>query len=155
MLDVGLEGLEILHISQVLSGSDLNLSVPRPIRVAYHDPCSLGRGSGVYEDPRKVIESIEGVELLKAPPEGEASICCGGGGGIWALDNASASAQAGSRLEADFLPLGIQALTTCCPVCHLNFRQVLRRDRSKIKVYDLAELAAISLGRGENEVHGH
>ena len=31
----------------------------------YHDPCYLGKQNGVYEEPRKVIENLPGVELLE------------------------------------------------------------------------------------------
>jgi len=49
--------------------------------VAYHDPCYLGRYSGVYDEPRKVIELLGG-KIVESRFSREKSLCCGGGGGV-------------------------------------------------------------------------
>lgn len=52
--------------------------------VTYHDPCYVGRRNGIYEEPRKVIRSIPGVELVEMRRIKENALCCGGGGGgVW------------------------------------------------------------------------
>lgn len=54
-------------------------------RVAYHDPCYVGRYNDVYDDPRAALAAIPGVELVEAPDRNrEKAMCCGGGGGnVW------------------------------------------------------------------------
>ncbi len=48
----------------------------------YHDPCQLSRYLQIIEEPREIIKSIDGVELVELDPEqcGKWSTCCGGGG---------------------------------------------------------------------------
>jgi Fe-S oxidoreductase/predicted DNA-binding transcriptional regulator YafY len=55
-------------------------------RVAYHDPCYLGRVNKVFDEPRQLLDAIPGVELLEMAHSRETSLCCGGGGGGMWLD---------------------------------------------------------------------
>jgi glycolate oxidase iron-sulfur subunit len=48
-----------------------------PIRVAYHDACHLGHAQGVRLQPRALLASLPGVEVIELP---EADICCGSAG---------------------------------------------------------------------------
>ncbi len=139
---------EVLHITQLLvkllrEGS-LRLNEVRA-RVAYHDPCHLGRHSGVYEEPRLLIESIPGVELLEMERSRENTWCCGAGGGVkagfpeWALEVAV------KRLrEAE--GVGAEILTTSCPFCKRNLSDAAKATGSKLKVLDVVELVARAVG---------
>ena len=49
--------------------------------VSYHDPCYLGRYSGVYDEPRKVIELLGG-KIAEMRFNRESTLCCGAGGGV-------------------------------------------------------------------------
>lgn len=54
--------------------------------IGYHDPCFLGRANDIYEEPRKLLEVIPGVELVELSHSRSNSLCCGGGGGGMWLD---------------------------------------------------------------------
>jgi Fe-S oxidoreductase len=90
----------------------------RPVRVAYHDPCYLGRHQGLYDAPRQLLTARGGLELVELSRNREDSLCCGGGGGgIWR------EVPAGQRLAdvrvIDAVERGAQVLATACPYCVL------------------------------------
>jgi len=48
-----------------------------PAKVTYHDSCSGLRSLGIKDQPRKLLASVEGLELAEMA---EAEVCCGFGG---------------------------------------------------------------------------
>ncbi|MDO8674365.1 MAG: (Fe-S)-binding protein, partial [Dehalococcoidia bacterium] len=84
-----LEGIQLLHESQYLARLIVEGTVKLgavPIRATYHDPCDLGRNSGVYEEPRSILEAIPGLEFIELPHNRGEAPCCGGGGDFEMLD---------------------------------------------------------------------
>ncbi|HZG69746.1 MAG TPA: (Fe-S)-binding protein, partial [Herpetosiphonaceae bacterium] len=80
---------EVIHHTQFLAElvrlGRLAPSMEVGERVAYHDPCYIGRYNDVYDDPRALLAAIPGVELVEVPEwNREKAMCCGGGGGnVW------------------------------------------------------------------------
>jgi Fe-S oxidoreductase len=110
-------------------------------KVVYHDPCYLGRHNGIYDEPRKVLKSIPGLELQDEVDSRENSLCCGGGGGrIWM------ETKKGERfsdvLVDQAIELGADILATACPYCILNFKDsALTLGKSDIiEIKDVSEL---------------
>jgi glycolate oxidase iron-sulfur subunit len=52
-------------------------SRPLNVRVAYHDACHLAHAQHITAEPRAILNSIPGVELVELP---EAAWCCGSAG---------------------------------------------------------------------------
>ncbi|HNT93056.1 MAG: (Fe-S)-binding protein [Bacteroidales bacterium] len=106
-------------------------------KVVYHDPCELGRGSGIYEEPRAVISYV--AELLEASQERSMSLCCGG-----SLGNLTLASGKKAMIAADAARLLTMSspdeLITACPLCKKTFVQA-----TKTKVSDIAELVAAAL----------
>lgn len=110
------------------------------LKVTYHDPCSLGRHSNVYNAPRNVLKAVPKLDFVEMPLSRNRSRCCGAGGGLWSFNNTLASSCATERLINDVAPLSVSALATACPTCHINLRNAAARKTSGIKVYDIVEI---------------
>jgi len=131
--------VEVLHATEWLAQADLNLRPrgPHP-RVTYHDPCSLGRGSGLYDAPRQLLKRM-GFELVEmANAKGDA-LCCGGGGNMPSLAPGASRAVADLRV-AQAAATGAHLLVTACPQCERMLEGALPKD-SQMCVADLVELA--------------
>jgi len=141
-----LEGdIDVIHLVQYLSRriDEGKLSLTRELdkRVVYHDPCYLGRHNHIYDEPRKVLQCIPGLELLDEIDSRENSLCCGGGGGrIWM------ETRKGERfsdiLVNQAIELGADILVTACPYCILNFKDsVMSEDKGDaLEIKDISEV---------------
>ncbi|MFX1288742.1 MAG: heterodisulfide reductase-related iron-sulfur binding cluster, partial [Promethearchaeota archaeon] len=121
---------------------------PLKLDVTYHDPCSLGRHSNVYDAPRSVLKAIPYLNLIEMPLNRNRARCCGGGGGLWTFNNQVSLETTQMRLKEDFLPTNIKILTTACPQCQLNFRFASRISsipKNLIEIYDITELIELAL----------
>jgi Fe-S oxidoreductase len=138
----------VLHTSQAMEGlivrDRLNLKEVKG-KFAWHDPCDLGRHSGVFDPPRNVLRAIPGLELEEPHLNREHTVCCGAGGGLWMYDSGLAERMARSKLEDDLLPLGVDGIVTGCPACILSLRDAMRTLQLDKEVLDLAEVVAYGL----------
>ncbi|HUX48789.1 MAG TPA: (Fe-S)-binding protein [Dehalococcoidia bacterium] len=141
---------EVIHITQYLASligqGKLKFSKEVKKKVVYSDPCYLGRHNSIYDEPRKVLKNIPGVELLEFPDFGEEALCCGGGGGrIW-MDTPKGERFSDIRVE-QAVEKGADTIAVACPYCFLNYRDsALSLDKAEvIQVKDIAELVAESM----------
>ena len=138
---------EAMHITQYLASlidqGKLKFSREVKRKVIYSDPCYLGRHSDIYDEPRKVLESIPGVELMEFPDSREDALCCGGGGGrIW-MDTPKGERFSDIRVE-QAVEKGAEIIAVACPYCFLNYRDsVLSMGKAEtVQVKDIIELVA-------------
>jgi Fe-S oxidoreductase len=144
-LGIEFSGIEFLHLSQFLQYKVEGLKLSEPMTVTYHDPCTLGRHSGEYEAPRKILDSIEGIGLVEMQRDKQFGGCCGGGGGLPSVDLNASGGIAKKMIERDVLPLGVDALVSSCPMCHLNFKYAAKKNKFPLRVYDIFEIVAMCL----------
>jgi Fe-S oxidoreductase len=83
---------------------------------------------------------VPNLDFVEMPLNQNRARCCGAGGGLWSYNNSVALNSASERLEKDAAPLGVSALVTACPTCHLNFRFAATKRQIDIKVLDLMEI---------------
>lgn len=112
-----------------------------PVSMTYHDPCYLGRYNGVYEQPRKILESIPGVKLLEMDETKGNALCCGGGGGQMWLD--VVGERPSHKRVGQAVLTGASTLATSCPYCIQNFEDGAKtKGLNELKVMDVAEILA-------------
>ena len=109
---------KVRDVSQLLSelGEPRAARHPIPARVAYHDACHLAQGQGVRAEPRALLQSIPGVELLTP---GESDICCGSAG-IYNLVQPGPAAELGIRKARHIAALSPDMIATGNPGCTLQ-----------------------------------
>ncbi len=145
----GQTSFEVQHHTQILvnliENGKLTFSKEVNKKVIYHDPCFLGKQNGVYNEPRKALESIPGVTLLEFDRSKERSLCCEGGGGRMWIDIP------GERLAEirvrDAVESGAEILATACPFCLLTLEDAVKTTgfEEKIRIMDIAELLSLAL----------
>jgi Fe-S oxidoreductase len=95
-------------------------------KIVYHDPCYLGKLSGVYDEPRSVLQKIPGVELLEFDRCRERSLCCEGSGGkMWVESHSKKERLAETRIK-DARALGADIVAVSCPFCLLTLEDALK-----------------------------
>jgi len=112
-----------------------------PRAVTYHDPCDLGRNSGIYEAPRNVILSVPGVTLVEMVENRQYALCCGGGGDVAMYNQELVEAVARRRLQ-QALDTEAQVLLSACQQCKRTLMTAARQEKARMQVLDIVELVA-------------
>lgn len=133
---------EIYHVTQFLNQmigtGQLELST-LDLKITYHDPCDLGRGSMEYDAPREVINAIPGVRLIEMEHNKNKCLCCGGGGNLEMIDTNLSKQIAEAKIN-EVLATGADAVVTACQQCLRTMLSYTIRNKIKIEVLDIVEL---------------
>lgn len=136
---------EIVHVTQylfqLLSEGKLRIRKDFDRKVAYHDPCYLGRHNEIFDEPREVIKAIPKLKLISMEEEREDSLCCGmGGGRVW-METQKEERFANIRIE-QAVSAGAEVLVTACPYCVVSLEdaRVVLNLEEKIEIMDITEL---------------
>jgi Fe-S oxidoreductase len=163
------------YLARLIKEGKIKLTKKVPMKVTYHDPCHLGRlgepyihwkgvekktlgqlivhdppkeyrrgTSGVYEPPRDVLKSIPDLRLVEMERIKEYAWCCGAGGGVIDAFPDYASWTASERLR-EAKATGAEAMVTACPWCQRNFKDAIKQNGDRFKVYDIVELVQQSI----------
>ncbi|MDD5647043.1 MAG: (Fe-S)-binding protein [Candidatus Bipolaricaulis sp.] len=140
-------GFHTLHVTEFLAeriaAGALRLRKQSRI-VAYHDPCTLGRGLGVYETPRRTIDAVPGAKRVELRRTREASFCCGSGALVRFGYEPMSIENEGARW-AEAAATGADLVVSACPACQIALLDAKRRVRSAIDVQDVVEWVASAL----------
>lgn len=140
-------GLRVLHatewLADALEQGRLKLK-PLPGRVTYHDPCDLGRKSGIYDAPRRVLRQVPELELVEMRDHHANALCCGGGGNLESHNPDLSGALAERRVQ-QAVDTGAQYLVSACQQCKRTMANGLRLltkkgVKARLRVMDLMEL---------------
>jgi len=138
---------EVIHhtelIAQLLKEGKLKVKKGPDELVTYHDACYLGRYNDIYQQPRQIIKSTPGLDMVEMERNKRRAFCCGGGGGHMWLEE-----QEGNRINEmrteQALNTGAQTVVTACPLCLQMFEDGIKAKAAEeqLKVMDVAELLA-------------
>jgi heterodisulfide reductase subunit B len=140
--------LEVRHFLEVVAAKlpSLKLRFPRKVRATYHDPCQLVRYLQLIDEPRRILNAIEGIELVEtAWTKGEWATCCGGGGGFETVFPELSQVLAVNRAK-ELLETKPDIIVTHCPGCIMQLKEGLRQLKiGNVEVLDLAEVIATAI----------
>jgi len=113
--------------------------------ITWHDPCDLGRNSGIFDEPRYVIGKIPGLELRELENNRQYCSCCGSGGGLLGFDQELSLRIAACKL-GEVLQTGTRTVATGCPACIRALNMAKMEAKENVEVLDLTQLVAKAMG---------
>ena len=144
----GKHSFELVHMTQfmdrLIAEGRLVLKKPLPAKVAYHDPCHIGRHFGLFEEPRRILRAFPGSDYIELPRNRKDSQCCGAGGGYKIQFNDRAEHIASLRVEEARLA-GAEMLVSACPFCVTNLTAGAKRAGIDMDVAEIVSLVADSV----------
>ncbi len=140
------EKLNVQHYTQYLADAirQGKIKPTKPIKkkVAYHDPCFLGKRNEIYDAPRQILKSINGLEFIEMRRTRQSSFCCGGGAGrVWTEEAPPEKRPCVDRVK-EALELGVDVIAVACPFCVTTLEDAVKvlDVEDKIAVKDVIEL---------------
>lgn len=143
------------HHTQFLARrlEDLGPKLARKLdkRIAFHDPCYLGRVNGIYSEPRELLAAIPGARIVEMSHNRSTSLCCGGGGGGMWLDGfqwEKAHTRTSDWRVQEAVAAGAEILAVACPYEPARFEDAAKGvpGGETLLIRDVVELLAESLG---------
>jgi Fe-S oxidoreductase len=129
-------------LAQLVHDKKLIPVTPVNQKVAYHDPCYIGRYNDIYDAPRELLSSIPGIELVEAPDRNrQRATCCGGGGGnVW-MEGWGDKKSNVIRLE-QLRTENPDTVAVACPFCMVMFEDAAKTSGvdETVARQDVAEL---------------
>ena len=133
--EYSLPGIRVVHYVHYMEDLlEQGRLVPRrgDLCYVYHDPCELGRGCGIYEEPRHLLGRLS--SIAEAEKNRAESVCCGGSLGSLSLSFAKREKITRAALD-NLYTSKADAIATACPLCTATFARYADRP-----VRDLAEI---------------
>jgi Fe-S oxidoreductase len=140
---------QVLHILELLdqlrSSGRLQTEGLDARRLTFHDPCQIVRRGGVEEPPRNLLRMVA-PNFAEMPDRGNMNWCCGGGGGVSAIDEAHVLRTTVFKVKQRQLEaVGAEALVTACANCRIVIEEALENYALELPVEGLTELVAAHL----------
>ena len=121
----------------------LPLEEPQPVKISFHDSCSLGRLCEDYQSPRKILNHIPGTELVEMQHIKQDSPCCGALSEMFCPGKNNGLKK--MRIE-EFQQTGAKQLITTCVGCESTYRKWKRDEH--LEVTNIFSFLGKSLGIG-------
>jgi len=145
--DYALKDIEVLHHSEFILDLIENnkIAVSKTIqKMIYHDPCELGRASGIYEKPRAVLKNYG--ELIEIKEQKQDALCCGG-----SLSNIKIQMSDRDKIKNNALDIYMRykpdVIVTACPLCKKTFNRA-----NSLNIKDISEIVANNITKSNNPI---
>ncbi len=141
-------GIQVEHYTQTIARliemGKLRLSKGADVRVTYQDPCFLGKQNKIFDEPRKILSSVPGLDFVEMDRSRERSLCCEGGGGRMWAEGGTEGVRNGELRVKEAIALGAKVMATACPFCLLTLEDAAKTAglSDQIAVKDITELLA-------------
>lgn len=113
--------------------------------MTYHDPCYLGRGNNIYNQPREIIKRLS-KNFIEMPRNKRNSLCCGAGGAQMFKEAEKGSAEINIVRTQEALDTKSKIIVTGCPFCNTMMSDGVKNiNEGAALVKDIAEIVAESL----------
>lgn len=148
--EYNLEGIEVLHHSEYIDhliASGVITVKCDTSKYTYHDPCELGRGSGIYDAPRRVIGAMG--TLVEPVHNRHNALCCGASLANTVIDD-SQQVRIAERMTAELEATTCDTIITACPLCNKAIARVAHRPTR-----DLAEIVAQNISQPRHPDNQH
>jgi len=115
-------------------------------KITYHDSCYLGRGNGIYEAPREVLQALD-VELIEMKRCRTNGLCCGAGGAQMFKEEEPGNTRINFERSGEAIDTGASIIAANCPFCTTMLTDGVKNKEKEdeVKVMDIAEMVAASL----------
>ena len=139
-------GIPVQHYTQVVADliemGKLKISKVLDIPTTYQDPCFLGKQNLIFDEPRKILSSIPGIQFVEMERSRERSFCCEGGGGRMWTEVGTEGKRNGEIRIKEAIGLGAKVIATACPFCLLTLEDATKTSglATEIMIKDIAEL---------------
>lgn len=116
------------------------------VDVTYHDPCYLGRGNDIYNEPRTILEDLTG-HLKEMPRSRSFALCCGAGGAQMFKEAEKGDREIFIERTGEALKTGASVIASACPFCMTMLTDGIKYANSEDRVrnLDIAEMVAQSI----------
>lgn len=133
--------MEVEHLITIVLNylKERNINLEKREKIAYHDPCHLGRHLSIYDEPREILRRL-GYEVAEMKHNKENSLCCGGGAGLKTNNPELAAKIARARIK-EAKEAGVKKIITPCPLCFAHMYE-----NAGIEVIEFSHAVAESLG---------
>lgn len=137
-----LEGIDIVHhteyIDRLIASGRLHVEGGNE-SYTYHDPCELGRGLGIYDEPRRVLAAVG--RIIEPQHSRRDALCCGSSLANTVIDDGQ-QLRIAQRMTRELEATGCDVVVTACPLCNKAVNRASSRPAE-----DVAEVVAKKIAK--------
>jgi len=139
---------EVIHhtelIDQLMAAGQLKLQDGGSESITFHDPCYLGRHNGILDEPRTVLNAVNG-DLVEMARHGMKGFCCGAGGAQMWKEEEEGELRVSAERMREAIATGADTLAVGCPFCMIMLTDAAKDEGTAMQIKDVAEIVAAKL----------